>query len=148
MNTSWTEHLMNVLTQIKEEISSIERTSKKLRHFGMLFTAIFVGLSVFVFDGTTTFLGYLTALVTCLLTIFKPSWLLRPYLVWMGLSTVVGFFVSRIILVLTYCCVILPIGLVMQVFKGRAFKSGKPSKSYWHEAEPDYNIISSLERQD
>ncbi|KIX15639.1 hypothetical protein X474_03070 [Dethiosulfatarculus sandiegensis] len=73
---------------------------------------------------------------------------LKPlYLVWMSLASVLGYFVSRIILTILYFLVITPIGLFMRLLgKDILDKKMDSKQSYWHRRANQSNDPARLEK--
>ena len=68
------------------------------------------------------------------------------YRVWFGFSIVLGFFVSRIILTILFCVIIVPMGLIMRLVGKDPMDRKLDSKapSYWKPREPAED--TSIER--
>lgn len=64
-----------------------------------------------------------------------PAWTQRwkiatPYWWWIAFSTVLGFFMLRLVLMVVYTILIVPTGLFMRIF-GKDPMGIKPRASYW-----------------
>jgi len=134
-----------------EDIKNIKSTKKELREFGLTIGIILVILGSIALwrnkDIYPYFLGIGITFIVLGLTFYKI--LLPLQKIWMGLSLVIGFFVSRIILSILYYLVITPIGLVMRLFKKDVIDQNinKNANSYWHEKEDQPKEKSSYENQ-
>ena len=122
-----------ILKQIKTEISSIERSNKKLLQFGYLVGGILVLLGI-VAKGA--FLKPILISIGALLIAFafiSPQHLKKIYVVWMGLATVIGFFVFRLLLVVLYGVAIVPLGFILRLLGKDPLSKGpdKKAPSYW-----------------
>ena len=122
---------MSIINDIRTELSEVKKTGSDLRNFGLIVGGITVLLSLFSlwFFGTwSLIIG--TALVVLALALQRT--LLYPYLAWMLVAVVMGYVVSRLLLVVLYLSAILPIGLLMRLLRKdplhRRFEAG----SYWH----------------
>jgi multisubunit Na+/H+ antiporter MnhG subunit len=134
-----------------DEIANIKSTRKELREFGVVVGAVLIVLAdVAMWRGRGIYIYLLTAGV--LLTGFGvalPSVLVPFQKAWMALAVVMGFFMSRIILVALFYLVITPIGLLMRML-GKDILDQRLSKekaSYWHERPDAIKRKESYENQ-
>jgi len=120
---------------IKEELKQIKTTPTELRKFGLtiggLLTIIGIILIILhakhklIFSG----LGFLFMFVG----LTFPKTLKWIYKLWMGLSVVLGFFSTRVILSLLFYFVLTPINFLHK-FTGKKFldlKIEKSTTTYW-----------------
>ena len=134
-----------------EDIKNIKSTKKELREFGLTIGIILVILGSIALwrnkDIYPYFLGIGTTFIVLGLTFYKI--LLPLQKIWMGLSLVIGFFVSRIILSILYFLVITPIGLAMRLFKKDIIdqKINRNADSYWHKRNDQPKDKMSYENQ-
>jgi hypothetical protein len=104
-------------------------SEKELTGTGMAFTLIFL-LSLLYFPTSRLFL--LLGIVTLVVTMTVPK-VLRPLaIVWFKFSHLLGNVMSRVVLGLVYLVIIVPMGLLVQTFRGdtlrlKAFKKNKES---------------------
>ena len=84
----------------------------------------------------TLFFG-ITSLI---LSYFNPKLLYFPYKLWMGLGDVLGWINSRIILVLVFFFVLLPIAIVMKLFGYDPLKTKKSFVSTYKIDKINYKI--------
>ena len=119
-----------------DEIKLIHGSRKDLRRFGIMMALVlaFVG-GVLHWRGHGIFiLFYVLASLFLLIGVFGPV-ILRPiHKVWMSLALVLGWFTTRIILILVFYLVFTPVGLVGRMF-GKDFldeRIDKTAPSYWH----------------
>ena len=54
---------------------------------------------------------------TIILSIFYPRVLKLPYKIWIKIGIILGWINSRIILGIVYCVILIPIALIMKLFK-------------------------------
>ena len=96
---------------------------KELRKFGFLIGGIFLLCVSFFYLG----------LLVIVLALVWPASLDIFYRVWMSLGTILGFFISHIILILLYCCIITPVGYIMRLLKQDPIDKNieKNLKTYW-----------------
>ena len=126
---------MNTFLQLKKDIREIEVSTKKIKQFGYLVGSLFVllGLLLQIRHSILWSAPIILGAILILLALVRLDWLTWPYRIWMTFGTVTGFFVSRILLIVIYFCVILPIGLVYRVFNRDPLNLAWDQKkeSYW-----------------
>lgn len=88
---------------------------KELKKFGLVIGGILVVAGAYP-PGEIVPLLFYPGILLLFLAASWPTSLRTLYRAWMGLGTILGFFVSRIILVALYYCIILPIGLSLRLF--------------------------------
>jgi hypothetical protein len=102
--------------------------------FGIAMPGLFdrvLGVPIVIFGVyTTTAWPWLAAGCLWSLTLMWPSALSPLYIVWMKIGAVVGWINTRLILLLLFYCLILPIGLVMRVFGKDAMRKKGGQASY------------------
>ncbi len=127
---------------LKEEIKHIDNSENAVKK-----TAVTVGIVLLIitfilwWSGKTSFIyfGMVGGLFIIISYIAVP--LLRPFhKLWMTLALVLGWFMSRIILIILFYFVITPTGFIAKLFRKRflELKIDKNAKSYWEKRE---NII-------
>tara|TARA_Y100000590_G_scaffold470570_1_gene666443 strand:- start:2511 stop:2915 length:405 start_codon:yes stop_codon:yes gene_type:complete len=117
------------------EIKNIKSTKKDLRNFGVLFSIIFFSLDFFYFKSEEILSFLLLAGTFLLLSAIIFPLLLKPlYYPWMLIATILGWFMSRLILFLIFFMVFTPIGLLGRLLKKEFInlKLDKDSHSYWN----------------
>lgn len=120
---------MNIFRQIHVDLVAIKKNRKDIRNFGLLVGAISIGLGI-LYHGYSIFIPLI--IIGGLLIVlgsFVTKTLLYPYLAWMTLATIIGFFVFRILLAILYFCVIIPIGLTMRLLRFK--EADKSPETYW-----------------
>ena len=119
--------------KIKEKLTQVDTKGREIINFAVLFSLITV-LVIAFFDITNKTENYLLLfLVYLLIGVSKPVILKYPYLAWMSLSFILGEVVFKLLFTIFYYILILPIGLLMRLFKGDFLKKAYDSKlkSYW-----------------
>ena len=114
------------------ELKKIKMEKKNLRQFVVLCLIFLSGLGgIWIYHGDAR--GYWICgfgLATGVLGWIWP-FLLKPfYLVWMGFAVILGHFVSHAILIMTFYCVITPLGFVFRLFD-RTSSQNKKATSFW-----------------
>lgn len=127
---------------LKEEIKHIDKSDNSVKK-----TSVTVGIVLLIitfilwYFSKTSFIyfGAIGGIFIILSYIAVP--LLRPFhRLWMSLALILGWFMSRVILIILFYLVITPIGLFAKLF-GKRFlelKINKSAKTYWEKRE---NII-------
>lgn len=135
-----------------EDFKNIKSGKKELREFGLTIGAILAVLGGLVlWRGKKDVSQYL--IVSGIL--FISSGLMLPGIlkplqkIWMGISVVMGFFVSRIILFILFYAVLTPIGLIARVLGKDILdqKIDKSGESYWRNRETVTKTKESYENQ-
>ena len=92
-----------------------------LREFGIIFG---LGLPIIIGWFIPTLFGHaprtwtlVIGIPTIILSIFYPRVLKLPYKIWIKIGIILGWINSRIILGIVYCVILIPIALIMKLFK-------------------------------
>ena len=119
-----------------EELKSIKSAKSDLRSFG-----ITIGIILMLFAGYAFWRGnesfQLVLAIGIILFVFGITipLLLKPvYLVWMMFATILGWFMTRVILSILFYVILTPIGVVSRLF-GKQFlevRWDKSESSYWN----------------
>lgn len=133
------------------EIRKIKSDKKALREFGLVMAAFFgiVG-AIAMFRGRAHFIHLLSvAAAFGILALILPRVLLPLQKAWMAFSIVIGFFMSRVIMVILFYGVLTPIGLALRLFGKDILdeKIDKSKTSYWHIRMTGTNTRESYENQ-
>jgi hypothetical protein len=120
---------------ILDEIKAIKSGKRELRQFGWVMGVALGILSLFLFLKARPAAPYLsgTAGLFILLTLILPQILLPLQKLWMSLAVVLGFFVSRLILIFLFYLILTPVGLLARLL-GKSFlirKIEPSTPSYW-----------------
>lgn len=133
------------------ELRRIKSGTKQLKEFGYTVGIVALVLGVFALWRGKAPAPYLTT-AGCLLIAFgrfAPALLLPFQKAWMALGLVLGFFVSRIILVILFYGVVTPIGLVMRLL-GRDIldeRIDRAATTYWKKRAPAPHDPKRYEQQ-
>ena len=135
-----------------EDLKNIKSGKKELREFGITIGGILLVLGGLVFwRGKRELVPYLVSVGTALVIsgLMLPAILKPLQKIWMGFSVIMGFFVSRIILLILFYAVLTPLGLVARLFGKDILnqKIDKSLKSYWRDRSPETNSKESYENQ-
>ena len=118
------------------DINNIKSTRKDLRNFGFVIGTFLAGLGGFLFwSGKDTYVYFLiSGVVFLLLGLLIPVVLLPLQKVWMAISVILGWFMTRVILSVLFYLVLTPLGLLTRLFKKQFLdlKIDKSQESYWN----------------
>ena len=119
-----------------EEIKNIKSEKSDLRKFGITIGTIFLIVAGFFFwKEKESFQLFLTIGITLFAVGIVIPVILKPvYWVWMVFATVLGWFMTRVILSLLFYVILTPIGLIARSF-GKQFldlKWNKTDSTYWN----------------
>ncbi len=130
---------MRWIDDIQADLAALDVSTGRLRRFGLLLTAVWLVSAAY---GWWQLKGHWNAMRTVLflaaglvltLSVLFPKWLRLFYKIWMGLAFILGWFVSRIILIFLFYTVITPLGLFARLF-GKRFldtRAEAQAKTYW-----------------
>ena len=120
---------------ISEEIKNIKSGKKELRQFGITIAVVLGFLSSwFLWRGKDG--GYLLLIISIVflaLGLFLPNLLKPLQKLWMTLAVLIGWLMTRVILIVLFYLVVTPIGVLARIC-GKDFlnrKFNKAAKSYW-----------------
>lgn len=120
---------------IIEEIKAIKSGKRELRQFGIAI-GIVLGLlgGLFLYRGISYYSYFLISSLTFLFLAFVAPIVLKPLQkIWMTLAIIIGWFVTRVILIVLFYLVVTPLALVARLF-GKRFldiRFDKNADSYW-----------------
>ena len=120
---------------IIEEVKNIKSGKRELRQFGITI-AVVLGIlgSWFIWQGKGGSSILLTIAILFLsLGLFLPSLLKPLQKLWMTLAVLLGWLMTRVILIVLFYLVVTPIGLLARIC-GKDFlnrKFNKEAESYW-----------------
>ena len=134
-----------------DEIKNIKSTRKDIRGFGLIVGGALALLGLLFLWKEKDFYPYflITGGGLILTGLLVPS-VLRPLQkIWMALSIVLGWVMTRVILVVLFFLVITPIGIMGKLFGKRflAIKRDKTTRSYWNYRKPEERRREDYERQ-
>ncbi len=129
---------MSWIEDVKQELDELDTSRKALGKFGILMGCILVGLAVFLswrgrYSPLCSYISGSVGILLLVLAAAVPQALRIPYKVWMMVAFVMGWLVSRTLLMLIFYAVLTPVALTARLLKKRfldiRFKDG--SDSYW-----------------
>ena len=123
----------------------------ELRKFGKTLGIFFALVAAFLFWKESDFaqLFAIVAAIFLILAFIGPLVLKPVYLLWMGFATIMGFFMTRVILLLLYSIVFVPAGLAIRLLgKDPLNQRIDPgATSYWIMRERKAFVPESAEKQ-
>lgn len=136
---------------IIEEIRNINSSKTELRKFAVT-VGVVLGLvgALFLWKGKGA--GLVLLVISSSLLFFgliAPSILLPAHKLWMSIAVVMGWIMTRVILVILFYLILTPLGFLARLF-GKDFLSQKKDKnadSYWVVRKPVKFERSGHERQ-
>ncbi len=134
-----------------EEIKNIKSEKSDLRKFGIIVGIVLLIIAGFFFlKEKESFQLFLTIGTVLFVTGIVIPFTLKPiYWVWMVFSTILGWFMTRVILSLLFYVVFTPIGLIGRLF-GKQFldlKQNHSQQSYWNIRTVEASNTQNYEKQ-
>lgn len=134
-----------------EEIRQIRESKKDLKKFGLTVGPILLAIGVLLFiKGSDSAVFWGGAGFLLIVLSFAAPVALKPFnKVWMSLAIILGWGMTRLILVVLFYLALTPTGLIAKLF-GKDFmdqKIDKSRNSYWDKRERKFSDKQSLERQ-
>jgi hypothetical protein len=144
---------MSWISDVEAELKALEFSKKKLRNFGLLVGGILLLISVWIFfsqrnelpetsNYTFAYIFLVLGGFLFLFGAFVPLLLKTTYKIWMGLAIAMGWFISRILIMILFYTIVTPIALIAKLFKkdflDLKFRDDK--NSYWIVKPKDVKI--------
>jgi len=126
---------MNLISDVRHELSSLDLSAKRLKQFGGVVWSYYAGIGMGILI-IATLLGFAGIAFGS----FMPNALVRIYRVWMLVALILGWFVSRIILAIIFFLIITPIGIVAKLAGKKHIIGHRSQESYWIKRKPDHHI--------
>lgn len=126
---------------LKEEFVRVDRSPKALRRFGFILgtMSILVGL-LFLLRHRSGLPSLLIGALLIILGVVAPKTLKYFHGVWIALSLLIGWIMTRVILTLVFFLVVTPIGLLQRLLSRSGidlrFRTG--ASSYWQSREKSF----------
>ena len=136
---------------IIEEIKNIKGDKSDWKKFGITMAVILAIIGFDLLWKKNHYYGYFffPAAAFLITGVFLPSVLKPVYKAWIALSVVMGFIMTKVIMVIIFYLIVTPIGLIASL-TGKKFldmKIDKNAKSYWIVRERMQKVKSDYERQ-
>jgi polyferredoxin len=134
-----------------EEIKNLKSEKSDLRKFGITIgTVLFIIAGFFFWKEKESFQLFLTIGIILFVTGIAIPIILKPvYWAWMVFATILGWFMTRVILSLLFYVIVTPIGLISRLFRKQflELKWDKSQDSYWNYRESKELERSNYENQ-
>lgn len=136
---------------IFEEIKNIKETKKDLQKFGLTLGVILLAVSSFLFwkEKQSYPIFGIIGIMLVLAGVLFPVILKPLNKIWMTLAILMGWVMTRVILIILFYIVLTPIGLLAKIFRKRFLdlKIDTTRKSYWEIRENKEIKSVDYERQ-
>ncbi|PJB00188.1 MAG: hypothetical protein CO128_01265 [Ignavibacteriales bacterium CG_4_9_14_3_um_filter_30_11] len=139
------------MKEIITEIRNIKETKKDLQKFGLSVGIVFFIFSIVLywFEKSSFLIIGLIGLSLILVALIFPNILKLLNKVWMSLAIILGWFMTRAILIFLFYIILTPIGIIAKVF-GKKFldlKIDESADTYWEYRKDEKISNSNLENQ-
>ena len=119
-----------------DEIKNIESKKSDLKSFGVTISIILLTISGLLFwkENDSFQVFFLIGGALFISGMFIPTLLKPAYWIWMIFAVILGWVMTRIILILLFYIILTPIGLISRLF-GKSFlelRFDKSKKSHWN----------------
>jgi len=139
---------MKTIGIILSEIAAINQSKKKLREFSIIFCIAGVVLASISYykhgvQPTAIILAG-TGLLFLALGLVYPQILKPLHKIWMSLGVILGYFVTKIILFISFFVIIVPMGILLRLLGKDVLdlKVNKAEDTYWK----DYENVTDMNR--
>jgi hypothetical protein len=134
---------MSWISDVREGLQGLPRDGRSLRRYGITMAVVLAALGVAsLVIGRHAWRGAALLVAACaflLPALLRPRSLTGVRAVWMGLALGIGWWVSRLLLLLSFVLLVTPLGLIMRLV-GRdpmVRKWDEGSESYWIPRDPE-----------
>lgn len=138
-------------TMIIEEIKNIKGSKSDWKKFGITMGIILTIIGLYMVWKKNDYFAYIIflAAVFFILGLILPVALKYVYKAWMSLAVVMGFIMTRVIMIIIFYLLVTPIGLIASL-TGKKFldmKIDHNAKSYWLAQDKCQKVKADYERQ-
>jgi hypothetical protein len=142
--------MIAILHDILFEIKHMDRSKASIRRFGFVLTGILVLISGYLLYKASTYWPWLLGAggLSALLSAFLPLVFRHLYVGLTVLSIVVGYFVSKVILVAMFILFFVPVGLLARLFRLDLLdqRIQRTASTYWIKKDPRTRNREEYER--
>ena len=132
------------------ELKNIKSELKDLKKFSFTIGTILLVVSIVLFIYNKNYFEFFlgSGLILIFLGLIKPIITKPIYLLWMGLATIIGWFMTRVILSILFYFITTPISIILRLF-GKDFLNIKSndSNSYWNLRDSEVEKNQDYEKQ-
>lgn len=136
---------------LKEEIKNIKEDKTTLRKFGLTVGTVLliVGIVLYLTGKSSSVVFGGAGVLLILFGLILPNILKPLNKIWMTLAVILGWFMSRVILIILFYLIITPIGFLLKI-AGKDFlnlQTDNDKNSYWEKREKKVTEKIDYERQ-
>ena len=132
------------------ELKNIKSELKDLKKFSFTIGTFLLVVSIVLFIYNKNYFEFFlgSGLILIFLGLIKPIITKPIYLLWMGLATIIGWFMTRVILSILFYFITTPISIILRLF-GKDFLNIKSndSNSYWNLRDSEVEKNQDYEKQ-
>ena len=144
-------NFINQNIMLIEELKNIKSSRKDLRNFGLVIGIALIILSAFLayYEKEIYFYFALLGGLFIVTAYIYPKILFPLQKIWMAVAVTMGFFITRILLIIIFYLILTPISLILRLF-GKKFldlKIDKNAKTYWNKRETQEFSKDNLHQQ-
>ncbi len=118
-----------------------KKTKKELRKYGLIMFSAFFVISALLFlrDRSGWIYTFVPSVFFLISSLLFPAILAPIEKRWMKMAGVMGFIMTNVLLTLVFILGIIPIGILVRIFKGGSFEKGfqKKATTYWLDIPSD-----------
>jgi len=133
---------------MKEDIKNINTTKKDIKKFGFLIGGILIAISLFFIwkEAASYKIIMPIGIIFIISGQFLPTILKPIYLVWMTFAVILGWIMTRVILIIIFYLIVTPISLIAKLFRHKFLDLTFRTKddTYWNYRN---DTISNIEKQ-
>ena len=134
-----------------KEIKNIKETKKDLKKFGLSVGIVLFLISVLLywFEQSSYLIFGIIGLSLIILALVFPKILKPLNKIWMSIAVILGWFMSRVILIILFYIILTPIGIILKIFRKKFLnlKIDKSTDTYWEYRKNEKISKSNLENQ-
>tara|TARA_Y100000758_G_scaffold197311_1_gene140773 strand:+ start:322 stop:735 length:414 start_codon:yes stop_codon:yes gene_type:complete len=134
-----------------DEIKNIKTEKIDLFKFGILFGIVLFILGSFYYLKINDLypIFYFISIVFFVCALIMPNILKPLYLIWMSFALLMGWCMTRVILIILFYIILLPTGLILRILNKDLLKLKDTSldKSYWNQRDNFVEDIQTYEKQ-
>ena len=136
---------------IIEEINNIKGSKSDWKKFGITMGVILTIIGLYLLWKNNDYFKYFffVAAAFFIIGLLLPAALKYVYKAWMSLAVVMGFIMTRVIMIIIFYLLVTPIGLIASI-TGKKFldmKIDQNAKSYWLARDKSLKVKADYERQ-
>ncbi|MCX6785488.1 MAG: hypothetical protein NTZ18_01385 [Candidatus Komeilibacteria bacterium] len=138
---------MFLIEEISQELKTIDQSERKLKQFSLIIGPLFIliGLVFWYYNYFKILSILLFVLGGLLIVLFWHFNYLKPlHWLWMALAMILGYIISRLLLIFIF--IIVPISILRRWFSCKVKLTSTESDSYWQELSLYNDTPEQMER--